>query len=240
MENVLTRKLERFAPLSIEDKDLLDQVVAHHRLVGARTTLISEGQASDTVRLIVDGLACRYKTLDDGSRQIVAYLVPGDFCDLNVFLLRAMDHSIATMSACTVVDIPRHRIVEMTSRIELTRALWWVTLVDEGTLREWLLNVGQRPALKRLAHLFCELYVRMQAVGLVTEDSYVLPLTQNDMADTIGLSAVHINRCLQQLREMGFVTFKNRTMSLTGVAGMMRFCGFDPSYLHFDGLYGAD
>ena len=240
MENVLTRKLERFAPLSIEDKDLLDQVVAHHRLVGARTTLISEGQASDTVRLIVDGLACRYKTLDDGSRQIVAYLVPGDFCDLNVFLLRAMDHSIATMSACTVVDIPRHRIVEMTSRIELTRALWWVTLVDEGTLREWLLNVGQRPALKRLAHLFCELYVRMQAVGLVTEDSYVLPLTQNDMADTIGLSAVHINRCLQQLREMGFVTFKNRTMSLTGVAEMMRFCGFDPSYLHFDGLYGAD
>lgn len=240
MENVLTRKLERFAPLSIEDKKLLDQVVAHHRLVDARTTLISEGQASDTVRLIVDGLACRYKTLEDGSRQIVAYLVPGDFCDLNVFLLRAMDHSIATMSACTVVDIPRHRIVEMTSRIELTRALWWVTLVDEGTLREWLLNVGQRPALKRLAHLFCELYVRMQAVGLVTDDSYVLPLTQSDIADTIGLSPVHINRCLQQLREMGFVTFKDRKMSLTGVAEMMQFCGFDPSYLHFDGLYGAD
>ncbi|RYC28689.1 Crp/Fnr family transcriptional regulator, partial [Lichenibacterium minor] len=184
------------------------EIVGPHRLVAARTDLIREGQGSNTVRLIVDGLACRYKSLDNGSRQIVAYLVPGDFCDLNVFLLRAMDHSIATISACTVVDIPRHRIVEMTNRVELTRALWWVTLVDEGTLREWLLNVGQRPALKRLAHLFCELYFRMQAVGLVVNDSYVLPLTQIDMADSIGLSPVHVNRCLQQLREMGFVTFK--------------------------------
>ena len=151
------------------------------------------------MRFIAEGFACRYKGLSSGRRQIVGFLVKGDFCDLHVPLLRAMDHSIATLSPCTVVDIPRHRIEEMTNRMGLTRALWWVTLVDEGTLREWLLNVGQRQAVQRLAHLFCELYVRMQAVGLTSENTYPLPLTQNDMADTIGLSQVHVNRCFQRM-----------------------------------------
>lgn len=146
MRNVLTRKLEQFAPLPEVDRQLLDDVINSMRSVPARTDLIAEDEPSKAVRLIVEGFACRYKMLKGGKRQIVGYLVPGDFCDLHAVLLNGMNHSIATLSDCRVVDIPRNRILEMTERPALARAFWWATLVDEGTLREWLLNMGQRHA----------------------------------------------------------------------------------------------
>lgn len=234
MDNVLTRKLEHFAPLPAADRQLLDEIVLPTRDVPARSDLIREGQSSDTVRLIIHGLAYRYKNLANGRRQVVAYLIPGDFCDLHVHVLKAMDHSIATVSACKVVDIPRHRIAEMTGRPALARALWWATLVDEGTMREWLLNLGQRPALERIAHLFCEFYVKLSAAGLVTGGSFSLPLTQEDVADTTGLSLVHVNRCLQQLRELGLLKVRHRLVEIDDTEGLMRFCGFNPNYLHLD------
>ena len=207
MENLLTRKLEKFAPLSLDDRQLLDDIVTPSHIVPAHSDLIREGQASSEVRLVLKGFACRYKLLPTGGRQIVGYLLPGDFCDLNVFILKAMDHSIGTLSPCTVVDIPRRRILELTDRPGIARAFWWVTLVDEGTLREWLLNIGQRNAAKRIGHLLCELLTRLQIVGLAEADRYELPLTQSDIADTLGLSNVHVNRSLQTLREMGLITF---------------------------------
>lgn len=234
MGNVLTRKLEGLASLSAADRQLLDEIVLPVRDVPARTDLIREGQSSNNVRLIIQGLAYRYKNLANGRRQVVAYLMPGDFCDLHVHVLKAMDHSIATVSACTVVDIPRHRIAEMIGRPALARALWWATLVDEGTMREWLLNVGQRPALERIAHLFCELYVRMRAVGLVTDNKFALPLIQSDIADTVGLSPVHVNRCLQQLREMDILQLRQRSVEISDIERLAAFSGFDPNYLHFD------
>ena len=157
MANLLTRKLEAFAPLSEADRHLLDAVIREARDVGSREDLIREGDAPGDVRLILAGFACRYKRLAGGKRQIMAYLVPGDFCDLHVFILKAMDHTIATLSPCRVVDIPRARILEMTERPALARALWWAALVDEATLREWLVNIGARPAEQRVAHLLCEL-----------------------------------------------------------------------------------
>lgn len=188
------------------------------------------------MRLIIQGLACRYKNLPNGRRQIVAYLIPGDFCDLHVHVLKAMDHSIATVSACKVVDIPRYRIAEMTERPALARALWWATLVDEGTMREWLLNVGQRPAVERIAHLFCEFHVKLQAAGVVTNGTFSLALNQEDIADTTGLSMVHVNRCLQQLRELGLLKMRYKIVEIGDTVALMRFCGFNSNYLHLDAL----
>jgi CRP-like cAMP-binding protein len=175
---------------------------------------------------------CRYKLVAGGGRQIMAYLVPGDFCDLHVFILKAMDHSIGTLSQCSVVSIDRARIVELTERPAIARALWWATLVDEATVREWVVNVGARPADERLAHLLCELLVRLKAVGLADGGSYELPITQVDLADTVGLSTVHVNRVLQRLRALELITLRNGRLVILDVEKLNAFSGFNPNYLH--------
>ena len=234
MENLLTRKLERFAPLSLDDRRILDEIVTPSRIVPARTDIIHEGEATNDVRLILKGFACRYKLLPNGRRQIVGFLLPGDICDLNVFILKALDHSIGTLSACTVVDIPRRRILDLTDRAGIARAFWWVTLVDEGTLREWLLNIGQRHSVQRIAHLLCELYTRLQIVGLADDEGYDLPLTQADIGDAVRLSYVHVNRCLQTLRETGLVTLKHKALVIDDFDRLMDYAGFNPNYLHLE------
>ena len=232
MANLLTRKLEAFAPLPEADKRLLDAVIREARDVGPREDLIREGDAPSDVRLILAGFACRYKRLAGGRRQIMAYLVPGDFCDLHVFILKAMDHTIATLSPCRVVDIPRPRILEMTERPALGRALWWAALVDEATLREWLVNIGARPAEQRVAHLLCELLLRLRTVGLANGDSYELPITQAELADTVGLTNVHVNRVLQRLRGDGLITLRGKHLVILDVERLNAFSGFTPNYLH--------
>lgn len=165
----------------------------------------------------------------------MAFLVPGDFCDLHVAILGAMDHGIATLSGCTVVDIPVLTVEDLTSNhARINRALWWATLVDEGILREWLVNMGRREAPQRLAHLFCELLVRLQTVNLAKDDSYDLPLTQSELGDTLGLSSVHVNRSLQGLRSQGLLTFERGRLSILDVPRLALFAGFDRSYLHLD------
>lgn len=232
MANLLTRKLEAFAPLPKADRRLLDDLIRRPRLVGPREDLIREGDSPSDVYLILEGFACRYKLLEDGRRHIMAYLVPGDLCDLHVFILRAMDHSIATLSPCRIVDIPRARVLEMIERPAIARALWWCSLVDEATLREWLVNIGARSAERRVAHLLCELLLRLRAVGLATNGSYELPLTQAQIADTMGLSHVHVNRVLQRLRAEGLITLKDHALVILDVPRLKEFSGFDPNYLH--------
>ena len=232
MANLLTRKLEAFAPLSEADRHLLDAVIREARDVGSREDLIREGDAPGDVRLILAGFACRYKRLAGGRRQIMAYLVPGDFCDLHVFILKAMDHTIATLSPCRVVDIPRERILEITERPALARALWWAALVDEATLREWLVNIGARSAEQRVAHLLCELLLRLRVVGLADGAEYELPVTQQELGDTTGLTNVHVNRVLQRLRGDGLITLKGKHLVILDVERLNAFSGFTPNYLH--------
>ena len=207
MQHALIRKLESFETLSDQDRWALNALVPRVRQVGAGVDLISEGEKPENVHLILDGYACRYKVLADGQRQIMAYFVPGDFCDLNVFILDEMDHSIGTISACQVVGIPRIAIDEITANHPcITRAFWWCALVDEAVLREWLVNIGGREANQRIAHLLCELLARLEVVGRVTDNSFDFPFTQTDIADTMGLSNVHVNRVLRELRELGLIT----------------------------------
>ncbi len=232
MTDALLRKLGSFCPLNREDAALIASLSTNPRSVNAHENIIREGEVPRNVHLVTSGFAIRYKLLKDGSRQIFAYLLPGDFCDLHVFLLDEMDHGIAALSDCTVVDIPRDAILRLTERPAIARALWWATLVDESTLREALVNMGRRQAEQRVGHFLCELLVRLEVVGLVSDDSFELPITQSDLADTMGLSNVHINRVLQQLRGKEFVTFGAKRLVVLDVEGLKRFSGFNPNYLH--------
>jgi CRP-like cAMP-binding protein len=232
MDNALIRKFERLSPLSAEDRALLALATAKPYTVGPRQDIIAEGQAPDNVHLIVSGMACRQKITETGNKQIVAYLLPGDFCDLHVFILDQMDHTITTLTECMVVDIPRDTILRLTERPAIARALWWATLVDEGTLREALVNMGQRQAEERMAHFLCEMLTRLDAVGLVVDNSFDLPVTQADLGDTLGLSTVHINRTLQKLRERNLVIIDRRSVTVLDPKRLKASCGFNPNYLH--------
>ena len=238
--NPLIAKLEGFAALSEADRALLKRISSETRLVASHTDLVREGDKPDGVFLIMEGIACRYKHRASGARQIMAYLLPGDLCDLDVALLNRMDHTITTLSACRVAHIAPETVADILQHYPaVARALRMSTLVDEATLREWLMNVGRRTATERIAHLFCELLVRLRAVGLVTENSYALPLTQADLADTTGLSTVHVNRSLQELRRQGLIELKNRHLTILNLPRLRAVGEFQANYLHLKNRIAA-
>jgi CRP-like cAMP-binding protein len=233
MSNPLIMKLEYGARLTDEDRAVLQDLTSKTRRVARNLDIIFEGERPENVHLVVEGFACRYKTLADGRRQIMAFLVPGDFCDLHVAILDEMDHSIGTGWGCTIVDLPRSAIEDLTAHHpRITRALWWATLVDEGTLRAWLVNMGQRDADRQMAHLVCELLVRLRIVGLVSNGSFAFPITQEDLADTLGVTSVHVNRVLQDLRSQDLLEWKSKRLYIPDVERLMAFAEFDPKYLH--------
>lgn len=230
--NPFVRKLEGFTSLPEADRAALLKVSEDVQLVPAGTDLVREGDPPAGVFLILDGIACRYKLRAGGARQIMAYLVPGDACDLDVALLEFMDHSITTLSDCTVVRIAPETVRDLLHRPAVAAALRKSTLVDEATLREWLLNVGRRSAVERLAHLFCELYLRLRAVGRADENAFALPLTQQDLADTTGQSTVHVNRALQELRSRGMIELQQRRLTILDLPKLKQLAEFKSGYLH--------
>jgi CRP-like cAMP-binding protein len=239
MNNPLLRKLCNFTELSEEECQAVVECCKDVRTVGAREDVISQGDRTGGVKLLLDGFACRYKTLEDGRRQIVAYFVPGDLCDLRVFILKRMDHSIGAIAPSRVATIAPENVLRlMHTYPALTRALWWSTLVEEAIAREWILNVGQRNALERTAHLFCELLYRFRAVGLNQGLSCTLPLTQVELAETLGLSPVHVNRTLQELRRQKLITLDDGTLTIQNLQALEELSFFNAEYLHQD--YRAD
>jgi CRP-like cAMP-binding protein len=234
--NPLIRKLEQFAGLSDEDRRLVDEAVRDVRRLEARQDIIREGERPDEVHLLLEGWAARYKVLPGGGRAIMAYLIPGDLCDIHIALLDRMDHSIGTLSPAEVAYIPRERIEALMGRgDDLARALTWSMLVDEAILREWLVTLGHRPADKRVAHLICEMMLRSKAVGLTDDDSFDLPLTQEELADTMGITPVHMNRTLQALRRSDLITTRGKRVIVQDAERLMAFADFNPNYLHQEG-----
>lgn len=226
-------KLATVADLRESDVEKLVELCRDVRTVPAKQDILTEGERPDHVHVIVDGWAARYKTLANGTRQIVAFLIPGDFCDLHVAVLGHMDHSIIALTRCRVAYIPSHDLDALTSDDNgLTKAMWWATLVDESVLREWVLNVGRRDAYRRIAHLLCEMHARMKMVGLVEDGRLALPLTQEELADTTGLTPVHTNRTLQRLRKEGLIEIGGGMLTVLDVDKLRKAAGFNPSYLH--------
>jgi CRP-like cAMP-binding protein len=237
--NLFIRKLESFHALSGEDKELLDRYCRPLREIPAKRDIIREGEKPNCVFVIISGFACRYKLIGKGKRQIMAYMLPGDACDYNVFILRRMDYAIATLSRCQVLELSREAILEMTTHPAIARALWWANLVDEATMREWLVNIGQRPAEQRIGHLLCEILMRLETVGLVKDNTYALPVTQTDLADTLGMTVVHANRMLTSLRGRGLIDIDARNLIVKDAERLKAFSGFDPNYLHLGAGYDS-
>ncbi len=240
MANPLTRKLSNYVDLSEDDRQALESLAQHPKTFAAHTDIISEGDPTGGVYLILTGWACRYKVLPDGQRQIMAYFIPGDLCDQRIFILKRMDHSIGTVTPATVAVIPAETIISLTDQHpRIARGLWWSTLVDEAITREWVINLGQRNALERVAHLICEMFVRLRAVGLTDGLSFDFPTTQTELADTVGLTLVHTNRMLQELRAEGLISLKGRKMSMLDLDRLANLSMFNQNYLHLE-RDGAD
>jgi len=236
MAKHLIRKLEQFTRLSSADKAALEQAASLKlRQLAPKEDLIREGDKPRQVNLILEGWAYRYKTLEDGRRSIAAFMVPGDLGDLRMFILKQMDHSVGALTPVRVAQIPGDPILDLTEGSpRLSRALWWNSLVEEAIAREWIANVGQRDATERLAHLFCEIFVRLRAVGLTNGHSCELPVTQGQLADATGLSAVHVNRTLQDLRAAGLVSLRGKTLTISDLEALQRAALFNANYLHLD------
>jgi CRP-like cAMP-binding protein len=234
--NPLIRKLEQFVRLSPDDRAILMRASSERvRRFGPRVDITREGDKPRDVHLILAGWACRYKQLEDGRRQIVSFFLPGDMCDLNVFILREMDHSIGTVTAVTIADLSRDFFDEISSSYpRVATALWWETLVNVAIQREWTMNLGQRTASERMAHLLCEVFFRLRLAGLTEGSSCEFPLTQADLADATGLSKVHVNRTLQELRAANLIVLKGKTLIVPSLERLMDAGLFNANYLHMD------
>ena len=228
-------KLEAFTRLSADDRAALAQVTRNVRFVEPRRDLVSEGDRPRFVHLVLDGWACRYKTLPDGKRQIVSIFVAGDFCDVNVYILKQMDHSIGAITRLKVAMITPEEMNALTAeRPRLTQPLWWHELVELAVQREWTVNLGQRSAYERLGHLLVELYLRLRTVGRASDGRCDFPLTQNDLADATGLTAVHVNRTLQELRRDGLIELERKQLRILDLERLKDVSMFNVNYLHLD------
>jgi CRP-like cAMP-binding protein len=233
VSNAFIDKLSGHAPLSAEDVKLLEAACGRFQDIPARRDLIREGDKPGPIFVILKGWACRYKMLPEGTRQITAFLMPGDCCDTHAFLLEQMEHAIATLTPARIAIIPRKRMEELLlTRPALTRAFWWTQLVDEDTLRAWIVSMGRRSSLQRVAHLMCELYVRARNIGLIDGDRFELPLTQLVLGDALGLTAVHVNRVLRKLRISGVMELTSGSLIISDISRLANVAGFDDNYLH--------
>jgi CRP-like cAMP-binding protein len=227
----LIRRLEHLAPLRPEERQAVESAASGVRRYDARDTLGQPGRPVEHIFGIVDGFACRYKGLADGRRQITAFMLPGDLCDTRSFCAPRRDHAIGALSTVDAVLFTREAVRRLEAFPALAHALAWNSLTDQSVAREWLVNVGHRTSFERLGHLLCEIFERLRVVGLVRDNSCELPLTQTELADTLALSAVHVNRTMMELRRAGFLTFHSRRLILHDYDGLCRATGFDTGYL---------
>ena len=230
---VLTRKLANYIDLSIADEHALEAIVQERITTFApREDILVEGEQQDSCATIMSGWACRYKVLEDGRRQILSFLVPGDLCDHGALLGVRSDCSIATLTSVTCAHIPRTQFDPIAAdNPTIARAILLDLLATSAIQREWTLNLGQRGAYERLAHLFCEMFVRLEAIGLTDRQACTLPITQSDIADATGLSSVHVNRTLQELRGANLVVLRGKTLEIPDFAALKAAALFTSDYL---------
>lgn len=228
----LLLKLRVRDQLEAREEEVLRSAISEIETFRGGRTIVRSGDTLSHSALLVEGLVARYKDLREGQRQIMELHVPGDFLDLHGFLLKKLDHDVGAISPSTIAWVP-HETLRRISEQEphLTRLLWLSTLMDAAIQRERILSVGRRPALARIAHLLCELYLRLEMVGLADGMSFPLALTQVDLADATGLTSVHVNRMLRQLRSDGLMTFRNAVVEIHDPAALERVAEFDRSYL---------
>lgn len=218
-----------------QEEEAIRGLISHTIDLPADHVFIHAGRELKESTLLLDGWMARAKDLQSGQRQLAELQVAGDFVDLHGFVLKRLDHDIITLSRCRVAVVPHERLKDLTERFpHLTRLYWFMTNLDAAIQREWTLSLGRRTALARLAQLFCELRLRLRIVGLAQNDSYDFPLTQVEMGECLGLTSVHVNRTLQELRRRGIVELESKQVRILDVPALESIAEFDDRYLYLD------
>lgn len=235
MIDIHLTKLRARDEISAEEERAIRGAVSEYRDYPADHVFVRPNQVLEHSTLLLDGLLCRYKDLKGGQRQITELHVAGDFADLHSFTLKRLDHSLMTLSPCRVAFVPHENLKTITREFpHLTRVFWFLTNLDAAIHREWVLSMGRRSAIARMAHLFCEMHVRLGLVGLTDGDSYPLALTQDELAECLGITPVHANRTLQDLRGRGLLEFRDGRVTLLDQLALCKVAEFDPSYLYLE------
>lgn len=233
----LLMKLRARDLVSAEEEQVLRESVGEVRELPAGRVIVRAGTILSESTLLFDGFVCRYMDLADGQRQILEIHVAGDFLDLHGFLLKRIDHNVAAMTPTRFALVPHDALRRITEEHpHLTRVLWFSTLLDAAIHREKIITIGRRSAVARIAHLLCELYVRLKLVGLAGDCRYPLPLKQADLADATGLTSVHVNRMLRKLRNDEILTFRGGEVVIHDWERLQRLAEFNPTYLHLERL----
>ncbi len=231
--NPLIRKLDSIFTLTDDERQALENLPMQVVVIKEGQDIVREGDRPSRSCVLLSGFTCTYKITGNGKRQIVGFSIAGDVPDLQSLHLDVLDNSIGTLTSCRVGFITHEALRDLCVRYpRITAAFWRETLIDAAIFREWVMNVGQREAYERMAHLFCELLVRLRAVGLADDHGCDLPITQGEFADAIGVTTVHVNRVLQEMRANGLIELSGDRLNIPDWETLRRVGDFDPTYLH--------
>lgn len=231
--DALAARMRKVDGLDDEDIAAIEALPIVIKDFGDHETVISDGERPNQCCLVVEGFAVRSKTTSTGRRQILSVHIPGDIPDLQSLHLHTLDHDFITLTPCRLGFIPHAALRALNrARPNIAEALWRDTLIDAAMFREWIINVGQRRAPERLAHLVLEIRERLRIVGRADGDSFLLPMTQDELGDALGLTAVHTNRVLRQLRTSGLMSFHRNEVRILDSARFEELGDFDPLSLH--------
>ena len=220
--------------LDYEERAAIEQAVSEVRIIPARTLLVEAGKPLRHSVLIVEGMMCRYIADRDGVRQLVGLHLPGDFIDLHSYILNRLEHDIASLTEARIAIVPHDRLRPLVALPELGRKLWFSTLLDAAMHRAWLFRLGRLDAMGRVAHFLCETDARLRAVGMSDGRRFALDLTQTDLGEICGVTSIHMNRILRQLREGGLCTYRQSFVEMIRSDLLARRGQFDAAYLYLD------
>ena len=233
--DLLLRKLETHSHLGEEDRQAILALPCTLKTLEPQSYILREGDAPEVCAVLVSGFAFRQKLTGDGGRQIVALHIPGEALDFQNLFLDVADHNVQTLTRAELAYIPRGELQALArSRAAIGHAILVAILVEASIFREWVLNVGRRDARSRLAHVLCEFAIRLEAQGLADETGYELPMTQEQLADTLGLTPVHVNRTIMMLEAEGFIARDKRRIRFPDWRRMRDIGDFNQRYLHLE------
>lgn len=228
-------KLRKRDEITADEEAAIRDAVSEVREIRADTTVIRRGEELNASTLLLEGWMARAKQMRDGQRQISELHIAGDFVDLHSFTLKRLDHDIVSLTPCRIALVPHDNLRGITERFpHLTRVHWFLTNLDAAIYREMTVSLGRRSALERMAHLFCELFVRLEIVGLTQGGGYDFPLTQQELSECLGITPVHVNRTLQELRRRDLIDVAGRRATIHDLDSLKSLAEFDPGYLYLE------
>lgn len=229
----LVTRLLPLVDLSAPEQCAISAVLVHEVEVRADQEILREGERPTRCFMVLEGLTCISQMVEGGLRQITSFYIPGDMPDLQSLHLDVLDSDTWAVTDCRLAYMEHGALRHLCeAQPRVAAALWRLMAIDAAIYRQWVTNLGQRTAINRLAHLFCEMLLRMEAAGLAKDGSCALPITQADLGDASGLSSIHVNRTLKELREMGLMTFARRQLTIHDWNGLVLLADFRPGYLH--------